>query len=166
MNAERRRLRPLANVARLTLLPEYVRAKRARTRTAVVTIALLGVMFAGSVVVAARPTGLPTSARHSTATTPRTSCCASARPVDRSRRGRAALRYFADRADGFGTERIGLTSPNRRVVPLTRDYQYAKETFSDYAQPRRPARRPRGLLARGVLRRTTPRASTTSWRCA
>ena len=62
MGAERRKLRPLANAARLTLLPEYARAVRARTVAAVVTIVLLVVMFAGSIVVAARPTGLPTRA--------------------------------------------------------------------------------------------------------
>ena len=63
MEAERRRLRPLANADRLTRLPEYVRARRARTTTAVVTILLLFMTFVGALVVAARPTGLPTSAR-------------------------------------------------------------------------------------------------------
>jgi hypothetical protein len=134
MSAERRRLRPLANVGRLTLLPEYVRAKRARTRTAVVTIALLGVMFAGSIIVAARPSGLSTSARSFDGDDPEdVMLCIGAPVADPA--VTAALRFFTDHADGLSTERIGLTSPNRRVVPLTRDYQYLKETLSDYAQP-------------------------------
>jgi len=45
----------------------------------------------------------------------------------------AGLRYFADAVRSYGTERIGLTSANRRVVPLTRDYQYAAAQFADYA---------------------------------
>ena len=44
------------------------------------------------------------------------------------------LTYFARQATTYGTQRIGLTSPNRRVVPLTRDYQYAAGKFGDFAQ--------------------------------
>jgi hypothetical protein len=46
----------------------------------------------------------------------------------------AVLRDFAGRVKTFTTQRVGLTSPNRRVVPLTRDYQYAAGQFSAYAQ--------------------------------
>ena len=70
MTAERRALRPLANVARLTELPEYVRAARLRTVAAIVTIALLCVMFAAAVIAAARPTGLPTWTADSAASAP------------------------------------------------------------------------------------------------
>lgn len=133
MRAERRRLRPLANVSRLTRLPEYVRAKRARTITALVAIALLTVMFAGSIAAAARPTGLFTSARQSDGDDPEdVMLCMGAPLTDPA--AADALRYVADRADDLRTERIGLTSANRRVVPMTRDYQYVKETFSSYAQ--------------------------------
>ncbi len=52
-------LRPLANTARLTALPEYVRAARLRTISAVIAMVMLTVAFAASVLVAARPTGLP-----------------------------------------------------------------------------------------------------------
>jgi hypothetical protein len=144
-----RRLRPLANVGRLTLLPEYVRAKRARTRAALVTIALLGVMFVCSIIVAARPSGLFTSARSFDGDDPEdVMLCIGAPVTDPA--VTAALRFFTDHADGFSTERIGLTSPNRRVVPLTRDYQYVKETLSNYAQP--PDRR-------GDLAAFSPRVS-------
>lgn len=134
MNAERRRLRPLANVGRLTRLPEYVRAKRARTITAVVTIALLVVTFAGAVVAGARPTGFFTRATPSTNDDPEDVMLCMGAPVTDRAVG-AALGWFADRADDLGTERVGLTSLNRRVVPLTRDYQYLKQTLSSYAQP-------------------------------
>ncbi|MDB5688036.1 MAG: hypothetical protein JWR77_2625 [Rhizorhabdus sp.] len=134
MGAQRRRLRPLANAARLTLLPEYVRAVRSRTRAAVVTMVLLVVMFAGTIIVAARPTGWPTSATKYGAGEPEDiMLCIGAPSTDPS--ASAALSYFVDHVDAFSTQRIGLTSPNRRVVPMTRDYQYAKQTFSDYAQP-------------------------------
>ncbi|TPG25540.1 hypothetical protein [Mycolicibacterium hodleri] len=134
MDAERRHLRPLANVGRLTRLPEYVRAKRARTRDAVITMALLVVMFAGAVIVSARPTGLPTSARQSDGGDPEDIMLCIGAPLS-NQAVTETLRYFADRVDGFGTQRIGLTSPNRRVVPLTRDYQYAKAAFANYAGP-------------------------------
>jgi hypothetical protein len=134
MGAERRKLRPLANAARLTLLPEYARAVRARTVAAVVTIVLLVVMFAGSIVVAARPTGLPTRATQYGGGDPEDiMLCIGAPPSDPA--VNAALSYFAGQVDAFGTQRIGLTSSNRRVIPLTRDYQYAKQTLSDYARP-------------------------------
>jgi hypothetical protein len=134
MDAERRRLRPIANAGRLTMLPEYLRAKRIRTRTAMITMALLVVTFAASIVVAARPTGLPTSASRSAGADPEDIMLCIGAPVADPAVG-ATLRYFADQMDGFGTQRIGMTSSDRRVVPLTRDYQYAKATFSHYAQP-------------------------------
>ncbi len=134
MGAERRSLRPLANAGRLTQLPEYVRAVRSRTRSAVVTIVLLVVMFAGAIVVGARPTGLPTSATKYGAGDPEDiMLCIGAPTTDPA--ASASLSYFAGHVNGFGTQRIGLTSPNRRVIPLTRDYQYAKQTLSDHARP-------------------------------
>jgi hypothetical protein len=48
----------------------------------------------------------------------------------------AVLGDVAQQVKTFTTQRIGLTSPNRRVVPLTRDYQYAAGQFAAYAQPR------------------------------
>ncbi|KAA0102319.1 hypothetical protein CIW49_03130 [Mycolicibacterium sp. P1-18] len=134
MGAQRRQLRPLANTARLTLLPAYARAVRARTVAAVVTIVLLTVMLAGSVIVAARPTGLPTTATAFGGGDPEdVMLCVGAPPTDPA--VAATLGYFAGQVDAFGTQRIGLTSANRRVIPLTRDYQYAKQTLSDYARP-------------------------------
>ena len=134
MGAERRRLRPLANAGRLTLLPEYARAVRARTVAAIVTIVLLAAMFVGSTIAAARPTGLPTTATQYGGGDPEDiMLCIGSPPTDPA--VNATLNYFAGRVGAFGTQRIGLTSSNRRVIPLTRDYQYAKQTLSDYARP-------------------------------
>ena len=44
------------------------------------------------------------------------------------------LTYFAGQAKTYGTQRIGLTSPTRRVVPMTRDFQYAAGRFGDFAR--------------------------------
>lgn len=130
--AQRRTLRPLANAGRLTELPEYVRAARMRTVAAVVGLALLGVTFAAAVVAAARPTGLPTTARASAAGQPEDIMLCIAPPAT-APAAAATLAYFAKQVRTFDTQRIGLTSANRRVVPLTRDYQYAAAEFDAQA---------------------------------
>jgi hypothetical protein len=43
------------------------------------------------------------------------------------------MRYFAENMTSFDTQRIGLTSLNRRVIPLTRDYEWAKSQLFAYA---------------------------------
>ncbi|MDV3123637.1 hypothetical protein M1247_01800 [Mycobacterium sp. 21AC1] len=122
--------RPLANTGRLTGLPEYIRAVRLRAISACVTIALLVLIFAAAVLVAARPTGLPSSPRNAAAAQPEDiMVCIGGAPTDPA--ATASLRYFADRIEAFSTQRIGLTSANRRVVPLTRDYRYAAGRFAD-----------------------------------
>ncbi len=132
MRSEHRRLRLLANVGRLTRLPEYRRAARLRTLSAVAAIVLLTVTFGAAVVAAARPVGLPSAARQSQGVQPEDiMLCMGGPPTDPA--VRATLRYFADQVKTFGTERIGLTSADRRIVPLTRDYQYAAAQFNAYA---------------------------------
>jgi hypothetical protein len=134
MDAERRQLRPLANVARLTTLPEYVHAARIRSSSMVIAMVLLVVIFAGAVVAASRPTGLPSAAGESGAGQPEDIMLCVDGPVT-DPAASTTLRYFAEQVKTFDTQRIGLTSPNRRVVPLTRDYQYAAAQLSTYAQP-------------------------------
>jgi hypothetical protein len=43
------------------------------------------------------------------------------------------MRFFAGDAAALGTQRIGLTVPNRRVIPLTRDGQFASARFGEFA---------------------------------
>jgi hypothetical protein len=132
MGTGHRRVRLLANVGRLTRLPEYRRAARLRTLSAVVAIVLLTVIFGASVVAAARPVGLPSAARQSEGMQPEDiMLCMGGPPTDPA--VRATLRYFADQVKTFSTQRIGLTSVNRRIVPLTRDYQYAAAQLNDFA---------------------------------
>jgi hypothetical protein len=130
---EPRRLRPLANVARLTRLPAYVRAARRRALSMVVAVALLCVIFAAAVIAAARPTGLPSARHDARGVQPEDIMVCVGGPVT-DPAAAAVLQYFADRVPSFSTQRIGLTSPNRRVVPLTRDYQYAAAQFGAHAR--------------------------------
>jgi hypothetical protein len=136
MDAERRQLRPLANVSRLTTLPEYVRAARIRSSSMIIAMVLLVIVFAGAVIAASRPTGLPSAAGESGSGQPEDIMLCVDGPVT-DPAASATLRYFAEQVKTFDTQRIGLTSPNRRVVPLTRDYQYAAAQLSTYAQPER-----------------------------
>ncbi|MDT5267445.1 MAG: hypothetical protein QOI90_4071 [Mycobacterium sp.] len=136
MDAERRQLRPLANVSRLTTLPEYVRAARIRSSSMIIAMVLLVIVFAGAVIAASRPNGLPSAAGESGSVQPEDIMLCVDGPVT-DPTASATLRYFAEQVKTFDTQRIGLTSPNRRVVPLTRDYQYAAAQLSTYAQPER-----------------------------
>lgn len=129
IRAEPRRLRLLANVERLTQLPEYRRAARLQTWSAAVAIMLLTVIFGASVVAAARPTGLPSTTRQSESAQPEDiMLCIGGAPTDPA--VRTTLRYFAGQVQTFTTQRIGLTTADRRIVPLTRDYQYAAAQFN------------------------------------
>ncbi|SEH49179.1 hypothetical protein SAMN04489835_0462 [Mycolicibacterium rutilum] len=126
-----RRLRPLANSARLTRLPEYARIARARTVSMLVTIALLVLLFAAATVASARPSGVWWSMQPPDVGDDIMLCVGA--PVTDPATGEF-LTYFAAQARTYGTQRIGLTSTNRRVIPLTRDYQYAVERLGDAAR--------------------------------
>lgn len=123
------RLRALANTRRLTGLPEYARAARLHTIAAVSAVVLLVLAFAAAAFAASRPTGLPAPHRDAAADQPEDiMVCAGGPATDPTIGG--SLRYFAEFVRGFGTERIGLTSANRRLVPLTRDHEYAAGRFA------------------------------------
>jgi hypothetical protein len=139
MEQVRRQLRPLANTQRLTRLPEYARVARARTLSMIVTIMLLALLFGAAVVATARPTGWSWTMRTSEA--PEDIMLCVGEPVTERITGQF-LAYFAQQARTYGTQRIALTSPNRRLVPLTRDYQYAAAKFADFADTEKmPAER-------------------------
>ena len=127
---------PLANTSRLTRLPVYRRARRRHTITVWSAIVLVLVGFCGAVLATARPTGLPSLARRSDAAAPQDIMVCVGAPVTDATVSKA-LQFFADSVREFGTERIGLTSANRRVIPLTRDYQYAAAEFTAYAHEQR-----------------------------
>lgn len=129
MSAARRQLRPLANVARLTRLPEYASAARLRSLSTIVTLVVLTVMFGAAAWAAARPTvaGNDFDSAHPEDLM----LCVGQPSADSSTT--ELLDYFARRTAAFPqAQRIGLTSANRRVVPLTRDHQYAAALFGGY----------------------------------
>lgn len=129
MEQVRRWLRPLAHTSRLTRLPEYARLARMRSLAMVITLVLLVVMFCAAVLASARPTGWSWSADSDV---PQDIMLCVGEPVAEPSTGQF-LKYFAGQATTYGSQRIGLTSPTRRVVPMTRDYQYAAWRFGQYA---------------------------------
>lgn len=135
MTAARKRLRPLANVRRLTRLPEYARAARLRSLSTVVTLVVLTVVFGAATWAAARPTTVHKNP--GTAHPEDTMLCVGQSVTDTATA--ELLDYFARAASTSNdNDRIGLTSVNRRLVPLTRDHQYAATRFGEYARSHAP----------------------------
>lgn len=130
MTAARRRLRPLANVERLTRLAEYAKMARLRSLSTVVTLVVLTVMIGASIWTAARPA---VRSKDFDLAHPEDIMLCIGQPVS-DPATTEVLDYFARSATTSPpTQRIGLTSVNRRVVPLTRDHQYAAARFGEYA---------------------------------
>lgn len=126
-------LRPLAHVARLTDLPEYARVARARFLALLVTGLLLAVLFVSAVLTAARPVGFSSATRNFEALHPQDIMVCVGEPVtDAATAG--LLDYFTQQMKTYQSQRIGLTSPTLRVVPLTRDYDWAAQQFTSYAK--------------------------------
>ncbi|MEH3143101.1 MAG: hypothetical protein PGN37_23665 [Mycobacterium kyogaense] len=123
------RREPLAHTVRLTRLPEYRAVVRRQTRATAIAVALLVLLFAAAILATARPT-----AAVDVGTGPRDDImlCVG-QPATDPATGQF-LGYFARQTLTYGTQRIGLTSTDRRLVPLTRDYQYAAGRFGDYAE--------------------------------
>lgn len=130
MEQAQRRLRPLANTSRLTRLPEYARVARLKSLSLVLTIVLLVLLFSAAVLASARPTGWWWSSQATEIGEDIMLCVG--QPVTDPATGEF-LGYFAEQARGYGNQRLGLTSPNRRVVPLTRDHQFAIEKLGEAA---------------------------------
>ncbi|MCV7220467.1 hypothetical protein [Mycolicibacterium elephantis] len=131
MDREIRELRPLANTSRLTRLPEYARVARRRMLSVVATVTLLLILFTAATLASARPSGWWSSSR--TGEAPHDVMLCVGQPITDSATA-TFLSHFAAQAGTYGTQRIGLTSPNRRVIPLTRDYSYAAEKLTDIAE--------------------------------
>lgn len=125
-------LRPLAHVDRLTSMLEYIRIARIQFWSMLVTLVLLFAVFAAALLTTSRPVGLSSASRNFEALHPEDIMLCVGQPVtDPTTAG--YLNYFAQQTRSFSSERIGLTSPSLRVVPLTHDYDYAATQFSRYA---------------------------------
>lgn len=131
LDREIRELRPLANTSRLTRLPEYARVARTRMLSVIVTVVLVLILFIAAVSASARPSGWWWSSRAGDA--PHDVMLCVGQPVT-DRTTATFLSHFAAQARSYGTQSIGLTSPNRRVIPLTRDNSYAAEKLADLAE--------------------------------
>lgn len=129
MHTARRRLRPLAHVDRLTRLPEYINVVRLQATSMLMLVALLVIVFLLALLTGSRPAGpAPAASVHREDTM----LCVGDPVTDPGTAG--LLNYFARRTVDFDTQRIGLTSPTLRVVPLTSDYQFAADDFSRFAK--------------------------------
>lgn len=131
MEQVRRQLRRMANTSRLTRLPEYARLARARLLSMLVAVALISVLLGASVLASARPAGWWWSSAPPGPPDDIMLCVGE--PVTEPVTGEF-LTYFASQARTYGTQRIGLTSPNRRVIPMTRDYQYVAARLGDLSK--------------------------------
>lgn len=128
-----RTLRPLAHLSRLTELPAYKRIARIRFWSLIVTTVLLAILFFAAAITAARPVGFASATRDFENQHPEDIMLCIGQPVtDAATAG--FLDHYAQQMTSFTTERIGLTSPTLRVVPMTRDYVYAKQRFTDLAK--------------------------------
>jgi hypothetical protein len=125
-------LRPLAHVSRLTAIPEYARIVRLQFWATLATLVLLVIMFGAALITSSRPVGFSSASRNFEAVHPEDIMLCVGQPVtDPTTAG--FLNYFSQQVKTFDTQRIGLTSPTLRVVPLTRDYDYANAQFNRYA---------------------------------
>ncbi|CAN3126998.1 hypothetical protein ACNUDN_03775 [Mycobacterium sp. smrl_JER01] len=137
IRSDQERQLPLAHTARLTRLPEYRAVVRRQTRTAMVALTLLILLYTATALASARPSGTFWDADGSD---PRDDImlCVGAPSTDEATG--SFLGHFArEAATVYGSERIGLTSLNRRIVPLTRDHQFAAGRLSEFAGGRSAA---------------------------
>jgi hypothetical protein len=126
-------LRPLAHVDRLTGMPEYARVARIQFFSVLITLMLLVATFAAALLTTSRPVGLSSASRNFESLHPEDIMLCVGEPVtDPTTAG--FLNYFAQQVKTFDTQRIGLNSPTLRLVPLTRDYDYAADQFTRYGQ--------------------------------
>ncbi|MGK2881164.1 MAG: hypothetical protein ACSLE6_10345 [Mycobacterium sp.] len=131
MTAARARLRPLANVTRLTRLPEYAKVLRLRSLSTIATLVVLAVMFGAATWAAARPAG---AGKDFDTTHPEDIMLCVGQPVNDAPTAEM-LEYFARQVtSAVEFQQVGLTSVNRRVVPLTRDHSYTGAQFGEYAR--------------------------------
>ncbi|MDF2824250.1 MAG: hypothetical protein K0R68_1658 [Mycobacterium sp.] len=130
---DRRHLRPLAHVNRLTRLPEYVRVYRAYVVSLMAAVLLLTLTFVAALVASARPTGLPAATQAFDAAYPQdTMLCLGEDVADPT--SAEFFTHYAQLAQSFDKQRLGLTSESLRVIPLTRDHTYITERLQGLAR--------------------------------
>ena len=128
-----RRMRPLANVDRLTRLPEYVRVHRIYVISTAIAAVLMAVAFSGALLASARPQVQAAADDGFDAAHPLdVMVCIGQSVTDPTTAD--VLNYYADRAESFTSQRIGVTSSSLRAMPLTGDHQFAVQRLRYFAK--------------------------------
>lgn len=127
-----RRMRPLANVHRLTRLPEFVRVQRIYLISMAVVGSMVAIAFLGGLAAAARPTKLASANDGYDAAHPRDIMLCVGQPVSDPTTA-DFLNYWADEAKASTNTSFGITSQNLRALPMTRDNGFAEQRMRYFA---------------------------------
>lgn len=127
-----RRMRPLANVSRLTRLPEFARVQRVYLISMAVVGSMVAIAFLGAIIAAARPTKLASANDGYDAAYPRDIVLCVGQPVSDPTTA-DFLNYWAEKAKGATATSFGITSQNFRALPITRDSDYAEQRMRYFA---------------------------------
>lgn len=127
-----RRMRPLANVSRLTRLPEFARVQRIYLISMAVVGSMVAIAFLGAIVAAARPAKLASANDGYDAAYPRDIMLCVGQPVNDPTTS-DFLNYWAEKAKGATNTSFGITSQNLRALPITRDSAYAEQRMRYFA---------------------------------
>lgn len=127
-----RRMRPLANVSRLTRLPEFARVQRIYLISMAVVGSMVAIAFLGAVVAAARPAKLATANDGYDAAYPRDIMLCVGQPANDPTTA-DFLNYWAGQAKDSTATSFGITSQNLRALPITRDSAFAEQRMRYFA---------------------------------
>ena len=127
-----RRMRPLANVSRLTRLPEFARVQRIYLISMAVVGSMVAFTFLGAILAAARPAKLASANDGYDAAYPRDIMLCVGQPVNDPTTS-DFLNYWAEKAKGATNTSFGITSQNLRALPITRDSAYAEQRMRYFA---------------------------------
>ncbi|MDH6197979.1 hypothetical protein M2272_004635 [Mycobacterium frederiksbergense] len=127
-----RRMRPLANVSRLTRLPEFARVQRIYLISMAAVGSMVAIAFLGAIVAAARPTKLASANDGYDAVYPRDIVLCVGQPVNDPTTA-DFLSYWADKAKDSTSTSFGITSQNLRALPITRDNAFAEQRMRYFA---------------------------------
>ena len=127
-----RRMRPLANVVRLTRLPEFARVQRIYLISMAVVGSMVAIAFLGAIIAAARPTKLAAANDGYDAAYPRDVMLCVGQPVNDPTTA-DFLNYWADKAKDSTATSFGITSQNLRALPMTRDSAFAEQRLRYFA---------------------------------
>lgn len=127
-----RQLRPLAHVNRLTRLPEFARVHRVYVVSMAVTAGLLLICFLAAVTATARPQHLAADDEDYDAAHPVDTMLCVGQPVTDPTTA-AMFSYYAEKVKSYTNDQIAVTSNDLRVMPMTRDREFAEQRLRYFA---------------------------------